>query len=275
MTKHSSYDVSLLKRPRILGYRKNGAPIWSVQGAADEDPIERLEARNAELAEFMEKLLEETKVEGRSAEVRKQHDADWKAYEEELDKNAKQLDELRSAVSNREAREQKVREARSKWKGTQTKPSGPGDSELYDVDFRTVGSQAPGVHRSLIERSKRIMDDDTIGGHLEDHQRRQIEKLVRQSNSDTNGETIAALLIATSNPHYRSAFQKATSSITPVFTPEEGRAVNEVNWIRRAMSIGASASGGFAVPVVIDPTVILTAQGTSNKSLSAGFKRSW
>ncbi len=254
------------KTKQIIGFKKNLEPIYLVRGAADEDPIERLEARNAELTDLMEALLEETKVEGRSDKLRKQHDTDWKAYEDELAKNAEQIDEYRSTVGAREAREQKVREARSKWKGTQVKSTGD-KSDLYEVDFRTVGSQAPGVHRGLIERSNRIMDDVEVGGHLEDHQRSQITRLIRQANSDTNGETIAALLIATSNPHYRSAFQKATSSITPVFTPEEGRAVNEVNWIRRAMSIGASASGGFAVPVVIDPTVILTAQGTSNDLL--------
>jgi HK97 family phage major capsid protein len=256
-----------VNKQEIIGYRKSGAPIFRIRGAADEDPIERLERRNAELAEFMEALLADMKVEGRSAAQKTEHEASWKAYEDELDKNAKQLDELRSQVSSREAREQRVREARSKWGGQQVKASKPDDSELYDVDFRTVGSQHPGVHKGLIERSRRILDDDSTSGHLEDHQRKQVVKLLRMANADTNGESIAALLIATSNPHYRSAFQKATSSITPVFTPEEGRAVNEVNWIRRAMSIGASASGGFAVPVVIDPTVILTSQGTSNDLL--------
>lgn len=253
-------------KQEILGYRKSGAPIYKVRGAADEDPIERLEARQLELTDLMSALVDETKAEGRSADKVKEHDATWAKYEKELDDNATKLDEQRAMVKSREAREQKVREARSKWQGTQVK-AGQDRSELYDVDFRQVGSQLPGVHRNLIERSQRIMDDPEIGGHLEDHQRKQVTKLLRTSNGDTSGELISALLIATSNPHYRSAFQKATSTITPVFTAEEGRAVNEVNWIKRAMSIGTSASGGFAVPVVIDPTVILTAQGTSNDLL--------
>jgi hypothetical protein len=60
-----------LKRPRILGYRKSGAPIWSAAGAADEDPIERLEARNrdilAELEVLNTEIGEATKPEARSA----------------------------------------------------------------------------------------------------------------------------------------------------------------------------------------------------------------
>lgn len=253
-------QVSLVRRPKILGYRKNGAPIWQVMGASDDDdPIERIERRNAEIALELEELDKQIGTQRRS-EAQK---ADWDKLEAELAKNEKDLEELRSVVKEREERAARVKAARSKWNGTQVKANVDKD-DLYEVDFRQVGSRLPGVHRNLIERSTRIMDDPEIGGHLEDHQRSRVTKLLRTSNGDTSGELIAALLIATSNPHYRSAFQKATSTITPVFTPEEGRAVNEVTWIKRAMSIGTSASGGFAVPVVIDPTVILTAQGTSN-----------
>jgi HK97 family phage major capsid protein len=260
-------QVSLLKRPRIIGYRKSGAPIWLGQGAADEDPIERLEARNAELGALMEALLDEMKVEGRSESVRKEHESSWKSYEEELDKNSSQLDELRSEVKTREAREQKVRDARAKWGSQQVKSGAPEERDLFDVNLRMIGMEDPKIRKDMLSRSSRILDDDDIGGHLDDQQKRHITKLLRKQDADTDGELLAAFMIATSNPHYRSAFQKATSTLTPVFTAEEGRAVNEVNWLKRAMAIGTSASGGFAVPVVIDPTVILTAQGSTNDLL--------
>jgi hypothetical protein len=269
-------QVSLLKRPRIIGYRKSGAPIWLGQGAADEDPIERLEARNAELGALMEALLDEMKVEGRSESVRKEHESSWKSYEEELDKNSSQLDELRSEVKTREAREQKVRDARAKWGSQQVKSGAPEERDLFDVNLRMIGMEDPKIRKDMLSRSSRILDDDDIGGHLDDQQKRHITKLLRKQDADTDGELLAAFMIATSNPHYRSAFQKATSTLTPVFTAEEGRAVNEVNWIKRAMAIGTSASGGFAVPVVIDPTVILTAQGSTRTTCSGwpGSRRS-
>lgn len=260
--------VAQNKRPRIIGYRRSGAPIYLVQGSDDRDPIEALEARNGELTDLMEALLGETKVEGRSAAMIKEHDETWAKYEAELDKNTKEIEEQRSIVSAREAREQKVRESRAKWKGTQVKPSSDvDDRDLFDVNLRMIGMGDTKVRKDMLSRTQRILDDDDIGGHLDDMQKRHITKLLRKQDADTDGELLASFMIATSNPHYRSAFQKATSSITPVFTPEEGRAVNEVNWLKRAMAIGTSASGGFAVPVVIDPTVILTAQGSTNDLL--------
>jgi HK97 family phage major capsid protein len=90
---------------------------------------------------------------------------------------------------------------------------------------------------------------------------------MRRKDGDTDGELIAAFMVATSNPHYRSAFQKAASGLAPVFSPEEARAVRDVAYLKRAMSIGTQASGGFAVPVIIDPTIIMTAQGSDNPIL--------
>lgn len=255
--------TGFLPKKHIIGYRKSGAPIWFVGGAADEDPIERLELRNAEIALELEALDKQIGAERRSDTQA----ADWKKLEDELTANAAKLDEYRSVVTEREERKTMVAAARAKWSGTQTKPGKMDDNDLFDVNLRMIGMEQPGVHKDLMVRSQRIMDDDSIGGHLDDEQRQQVRKLLRTRNGDTDGEMLAAFLIATSNPHYRSAFQKATSSTTPVFTPEEGRAVNEVSWLKRAMSIGTSASGGFAVPVIIDPTVILTAQGTSNDLL--------
>lgn len=75
-----------------------------------------------------------------------------------------------------------------------------------------------------------------------------------------DGNDIARRLLLTENDHYRSAFLKGVMQTTPVFTPEEARAVEEF----RAMTIGTDASGGFGVPVLIDPTIILTGQGSLN-----------
>jgi len=94
-----------------------------------------------------------------------------------------------------------------------------------------------------------------------------VQHVLRTQTGDTNGELLGRLLLATENPHYRSAFQKIAASQTPIFTPEESRAIEQVQLIKRAMSIGVDASGGFAVPVLIDPTIILTAQGSENDIL--------
>jgi len=230
------------------------------------DELERLAKRQAELIDLMAALNEEMGKAGEgTAEQRaarkSEQDATWKRYEDEFAANEKREGELRAETEVREAREKRVREARAKYASVNIKPGDRDDSEVFNVDFRMLG-RGEKEHAQMAERAQRIIDRPEVGGHLRSEQKEHLAKLLRTQNGDTDGELLTLLTIATSNPHYRSAFQKASGSVHPVFTPEEGRAVNEVNLLKRAMSIGTSSAGGFAVPVIIDPTIILTAQGT-------------
>lgn len=264
--------MSHQRRPQILGYRKNGAPIWTVAGAASEDPLERLGRRQQEILASMETLNEEmaSPAEGDTAEARaavtKDRETRWSKLQAEFDENEAEEKELRAAVEAREARSNRLAEARSRWGGVQIGPN-TRDSERYDLDLRSVYANDQKVHVGLVSRAMSIVDDKEVGSHLRADQKTHIEHVLRTKNGDTDGQLLSAYLIATSNPHYRSAFQKSTGSLHPVFTADEGRAVSEVQALQRAMSVGTSASGGFAVPIVIDPTLILTAQGSENDIL--------
>lgn len=248
---------------KLIGYRKSGAPIFLVQGADDRDPIEALEARNAELLTELERIDEaaEKAGEARSADQR----ARWTEIETELDKNKTELDELRSAVRDREERSARVKDARSKYKSLQVKPGREDDATLYDVDLiRSSFSPDARDHRNLTERVIRAIDNKETQHHLKPETLDHVEKLLRQKNGDVDGQLLGAYALATLNPHYRSAFQKATGSLHPVFDSGEGKAVSEVQALQRAMSVGTTTAGGFAVPFIIDPTVIMTAQGSQN-----------
>lgn len=87
-----------------------------------------------------------------------------------------------------------------------------------------------------------------------------VERLIRSDKVDLRGDVVAKRLILTENDDYRSAWVKAVTETTPVFSPEEARALSEF----RAASIGTDTAGGFGVPVLIDPTIILTSQGSLN-----------
>lgn len=107
----------------------------------------------------------------------------------------------------------------------------------------------------------RVLDDKDATRHLQPVQKEGVEKLIRAPRrSYSDGAQLARRLVLTESPEYRSAFQKGISHGTPVWTPEEARAIEEF----RAMSIGTDASGGYGVPVLIDPTIILTGQGSPN-----------
>ncbi len=68
---------------------------------------------------------------------------------------------------------------------------------------------------------------------------------------------ISRLILATGSDAYKRAFAKAIVGQHYLMTPDEQAAVS------RAMSL-TDASGGFAVPFPIDPTLIVTGDGSTN-----------
>lgn len=82
-----------------------------------------------------------------------------------------------------------------------------------------------------------------------------LQKLIETRSQNIDGAYIGRRLILTESPEYRSAFQKLLANPgSPAWTSDEARVVNEV----RAMSIGVDTAGGFGVPVLIDPTILIT-----------------
>jgi len=95
---------------------------------------------------------------------------------------------------------------------------------------------------------------DTDGRALSTRQGDHVDQLLRTKNGNTDGAQIARRMLLTENDAYRSAFVKAVTSPAPAWTSEEARAIDEF----RAMSGGTDTAGGFGVPVLIDPSIILT-----------------
>lgn len=189
---------------------------------------------------------------------------DSEAAGDELDEDAQRSwDELEGELKFREGehralvRAERLRESRERWSSTRFSPK----QDPFSEDPRTLGE------RAVYDRSMAVVDSSEGGRHLEPSQKARVQKLLRTQTGDTQGDLIGRLLLATENPHYRSAFQKIAASTTPVFTPEESRAIEQVGLIKRALSVGSNAGGGFAVPVLIDPTIILTQQGSENDIL--------
>jgi len=81
-----------------------------------------------------------------------------------------------------------------------------------------------------------------------------VDKLINTRSEMTDGGEIAKRLLLTENDAYRSAFMKASTQAAPAFSPEETKAINEF----RAAAISPDSAGGFGLPVLIDPTIILT-----------------
>lgn len=103
-------------------------------------------------------------------------------------------------------------------------------------------------------RSRSFSAIEKMAG-ADDRVREAATKIV-ENFDDADGK-ISRMVLATSSPEYLRAWCKIASGRGHMVTPDEQRALN------RAMSLTDSA-GGYLVPFQLDPTVIITANGSRN-----------
>jgi HK97 family phage major capsid protein len=242
---------------------------------------EELAAARARVAAILERL--QAIHEGAEARAEGERDlndvegAEWLALEEERAGLAARIEA--------EERAQRVADSRARWRGLQVKPGDDDDPAL--VDFRgTLGMPST----ELRDRALRLLDENRentqhldmpevrnasvgedgkggYGGIGQGDIRAKLSKLIRkQSSKNWNQDYFLRMMLLTEHPHYRSAFRKLLAGSVH-FTAEEGRALDEVAAMRAALNITTDAQGGYAIPVLIDPTVIWTSQGHPNDFL--------
>jgi HK97 family phage major capsid protein len=183
-------------------------------------------------------------------ELRGQAAKEWEQLEGELKEVARWLVDAE--------REASVAEARAKYRSLQF------GSRTVPFDGSDVRSLPAGEVRS---RALAVVEDDSFPGtqHLRDDQRDHLARLLRtpQGNQNRNGVLIAQRVLLTCEPDYMEAFARLVTQPHAALSPEQARALRAVQeW--RAMNIGTDSAGGYAVPVVVDPTFLLTAQGHPN-----------
>jgi len=91
---------------------------------------------------------------------------------------------------------------------------------------------------------------------------RQAGTSILERQDDSEG-TIARLVLATTSPAYQRAFSKEARFEGNMLTEEERAAVTHARSLMRAMSLTGSG-GGYLIPFQLDPTVIITANGSNN-----------
>lgn len=171
------------------------------------------------------------------------------------------LAEERAGIDQRviaEERAEKVREERARLRSVQV---GTKETPYDGRDLRTL---TPPELRSkgmaLIDRPDNLRHFDT--GQA-DKVRERVASMLGKRTKNFDGAMFARMLLVTESDAYRSAFMKLLGRTHPVLTAEEGAAVEEAAQLRAAMSL-SDAAGGYGVPALIDPTIILTAQGHPN-----------
>lgn len=124
-------------------------------------------------------------------------------------------------------------------------------------DLTAVRQQArsidelPGLYR---DRAMRAIEHARFPG-IEDRQGAQSRAAHLLNSVDDDEGTLARRMLATGSPLYERAFGKVIGAMsTNGLTAEESR----------ALSLGTDASGGYAVPFQLDPSIMLTSDGSVN-----------
>jgi HK97 family phage major capsid protein len=117
------------------------------------------------------------------------------------------------------------------------------------------------VHEAR-DRALRTLDDRNSSAHMEPDQKDEVERQVRKSTD------IARRVLVTENEAYRSAWLKmVTRPNGAMYLDEDERRAMQAWDEFRTMSEGVTTAGGFGIPVFIDPSIIMTAQGSDNPFL--------
>lgn len=120
-------------------------------------------------------------------------------------------------------------------------------------EVRTFGRSKEAVGQEM--RARALCAIDKMSGANDRVRSAATDILERWDDSDS---TIAKLCLATSSPEYLRAWSKMAKNHGHLISQEERQA------LERAMSLTDSA-GGYLVPFQLDPTIIITANGSLNE----------
>jgi HK97 family phage major capsid protein len=90
---------------------------------------------------------------------------------------------------------------------------------------------------------------------LSDESAARVERLMKTRSENLDGDIVARRLLVTESDAYRSAWAKSVTQASPAYDQDEVHALNEFRAVEQSLT---AASGGLGVPVLIDPTIILT-----------------
>jgi HK97 family phage major capsid protein len=217
----------------------------------DLDPLtsEEREARQSEIRV----RLQEIDNEFNGATLPGETQNEWDSLNTEFDSNE-------TAIAADQRRKARLADMASRQAGEQVTPQVPHVIRRPDniYDLAAIRQQARSIDEvpSLMrDAAMRIVEQTRFPGRGVKHSEAADHIQYLLDFVDDEHGTFARRLIVTGSPTYQRAFGKACLALsTNTLTAEESR----------ALAMGAGASGAFAVPFTLDPTVILTSTGVLN-----------
>lgn len=215
----------------------------------------KLEARLQVIAEEAAELLEEQRTANDRPEDERteEHEEAYEANETRLDELSAEREKITGQIKRLDRVEKLAKDEKNLVEGVSFNTDSKKDPfDLNELRWNAPASELRGRAKTAVEEVESYMSDD---------QREAVaEKL---SNVDDPRGVIPNLVIRTGNTYYRKAFQKAMAGRQDLWTHDERQAVAALEEYRTVMSL-TDGQGGFAVPFTLDPTLILTNDGTVN-----------
>jgi HK97 family phage major capsid protein len=250
-----------MTKSRLLGYRKNGQPIYLVRGgaprrsSADIDrEIERNRAIVLEVADMAEPQDEDITRQDAALAVIPDLEVE-RAAAIEREEEIMRLRDLADDDENTEPGDQRdtdlTRARRDRGAGPAIHVKGNEFEILRAGSNRHMGEREyrGALRDSILRASENFEMPDGYEGSL--------EKLVKRHQKDASW---AGNILARMRPEYSDAFEKVVGQgMEPAFLDDVERA---------AFAVGTNTAGGYLVPTHLDPTLILTNNGVSNVARS-------
>ena len=178
---------------------------------------------------------------------------EWDALSEERDIHTKaiaayesRMAVLKTASSNPQSVE------RVEHRATRTAATSRVPANIYDqTEYRGLSSSPEQERQALKDGAKRAIEIATFGHEKADENENKVE-LEKLLSQDESGD-FARHILGTGNPIYVRAIAKKFAG--KFLTSEEERAI---------ATVGTTTTGGYNVPFTLDPTLILTSDGSVN-----------
>ena len=130
--------------------------------------------------------------------------------------------------------------------------NGVPDNIFAVEEYRGLSSSMDELKQGFRDGAALVLERTSIAHPRADEATARTQVLRLLDTKDSDDGILAQRIISTGSPAYQRAWSKSLKG-SPLTSEEQ-----------RALSLGADADGGFAVPFQLDPTVILTSDGVIN-----------
>jgi HK97 family phage major capsid protein len=255
----NGFPIHPVTGERAVGLRKDGRAIWPILGA-DVNGDAATTTRLAEIDERLPQVRTALIELGEAGDLDEDATQRFDALEAELDT----LTTEREPLARRAATLERVRSQVASGQGLESGSGRRGPEVMNRVqpyaDLDQVASRSlavEGLHSRALAAIEQV-DDDLLTAE----QRARAERLVRRN--DRHGR-IARHMLLTGSEDYARAFEAVlTGRQAWQLDAEAQRALAIADEHYRAINEGSGAAGGFLVPFMLDPTIILTNAGSTN-----------